>query len=165
MAGRIQLKLHLTTEELQTRYRSCQKPQEKVRWYALYLISQGAVAAEAARRVGRASSWLTSLARRSNRDGTPAVARRQSTSPSHRAKVEQKLGTVLDIALRTPAPDGALWTAPKVAAWITRAGMKFIPRRSGVPCVGSALAFKFRGPPTSDGQHWKSSPSSKKDRT
>ena len=119
MAGRIQLKPHLTTEELRTRYRLCQKPQEKVRWHALYLISKGMVAADAARRTGRASSWITSLARRFNRDGAASVARKQSTRPSHRAKVDQQLGQELDKALRTSAPDGGLWTAPKVAAWIT----------------------------------------------
>lgn len=119
MAGRIQLKPHLTTEELRQRYRSCQKPQEKVRWHALYLISQGEVAADAARRVGRASSWITSLARRYNREGAASVARRKSAKPSHRAKVSQELGKELDKALRAPAPDGGLWTAPKVAAWIT----------------------------------------------
>lgn len=119
MAGRIQLKPHLTTEELRTRYRSCQKPQEKVRWHALYLMSRGAVAADAARRVGRASSWITTLARRYNQEGAAAVSRKQLSKPSHRAKVDQKLGKEMDKALRLPAPDGGLWTAPKVAAWIT----------------------------------------------
>ena len=119
MARRIELKPHVTTEELQPRDRSCQKPQEKVRWQALYLISKGVVAADAARRTGRASSWITSLARRYNRDGAAAVSRKQSTKPSHRAKVNIKLGKELDKALRTPAPDGGLWTGPKVAAWIT----------------------------------------------
>ncbi len=119
MARRIQLKPHLTTEELLARYRSCQKPQEKVRWHALYLISTGVVAADAARRTGRASSWITTLARRYNRDGAKAVARKQSTKPSHRAKVDVELGKELDKALRARAPDGGLWTAPKVATWIT----------------------------------------------
>jgi transposase len=119
MAERIQLKPHLTTEELLTRYRSCQKPQEKVRWHALYLIAKGEVAADAARRVGRASSWITNLARRYNREGLSAVSRKQTTKPSHRAKVGTRLGKELNKALRTPAPDGGLWAAPKVAAWIT----------------------------------------------
>lgn len=119
MARRIELKPHLTSEELRARYRSCQRPQEKARWHALYLISRGAVAADAARRVGRASSWITALARRYNREGASAVIRKQPSKPSHRAKVGHKLGKELDQALRAPAPDGGLWTAPKVAAWIT----------------------------------------------
>ena len=119
MTRRIELQTHLTTAELHQRYRACQKPQEKVRWHALYLISKGVVAAEAARRTGRASSWITSLARRYNRDGTKAVGRKHAPKPSHRAKVDAQLGKQLDKALRSRAPDGGLWTAPKVASWIT----------------------------------------------
>ena len=74
------------------------------------------VAADAARRTGRASSWITSLARRSNREGAKAVVRQHATRPSQRAAVDARLGKELDQALRTPAPDGGLWTAPKVAA-------------------------------------------------
>jgi transposase len=119
MASRIELKPHLTTAELRKRYRSCIKPQEKARWHALYLIATGVVAAEAARRVGRASSWITTLARRYNRDGATAVARQPSGKLSHRATVDAELGKELDKALRSEAPDGGLWTGPKVAAWIT----------------------------------------------
>lgn len=118
MARRIVLKPHLTTEELRRRYRACQKPQEKARWHALYLMSQGALAADAARRVGRASSWITSLARRYNGDGPAAVTRKKSTKPSQRAIVDARLEKELDKALRAAAPDGGLWTGPKVAAWI-----------------------------------------------
>ena len=108
MARRIELKPHLTTEELRARYRSCQKPREKVRWHALHLISQGAVAATTARRVGRAGSWITSLARRYNQAGASAVSRKQSTRASHRAKVDHKPGKELDKALRSSALDGGL---------------------------------------------------------
>ncbi|HEY0170080.1 MAG TPA: winged helix-turn-helix domain-containing protein, partial [Pyrinomonadaceae bacterium] len=37
----------------------------------------------------------------------------------HRATVDAALGRELDKALRSEAPDGGLWTGPKVAAWIT----------------------------------------------
>ena len=90
-----------------------------MRWRALYLISKGVVAADAARRTGRASSWITNLARRYNHDDAETVSRKQSTRPSHRAKMNQPLGKELEKALRSEAPDGGLWTAPKVAAWIT----------------------------------------------
>lgn len=118
MARRIELKPHLTTQELHQRYRSCQKPQEKTRWHALYLISKGMVAADAARRVGRANSWVSSLARRYNQSGAAAIIRKKSTKPSHRARLDAKFGKELDQALRLAAPDGGLWTGPKVAVWI-----------------------------------------------
>jgi transposase len=119
MARRIELKNHLTTEELKRRYRACQKAQEKGRWRALLLISTGIVAAEAARRVGRSSSWVTKLVTRYNRDGADAV-KRQSSERKHgpRPRVDAALANQLDQALRSSAPDGGLWTGPKVAAWI-----------------------------------------------
>jgi transposase len=119
MTRRIELKDHLTTDELRLRYRACQKAQEKVRWRALYLISIGVVAAEAARRVGRSSSWITKLAVRYNRDGANTV-KRQTSELKHgpRPRVEAELAKQLDQALRASAPDGGLWTGPKVAAWI-----------------------------------------------
>ena len=119
MARRIKLKDHLTTEELRRRYRACQRAQEKVRWRALCLISGGGVAAEAARRVGRSSSWVTKLVARYNRDGADAV-KRQRSERQHgpRPRVDAALAQQLDRALRAAAPDGGLWTGPKVAAWI-----------------------------------------------
>lgn len=145
MARRIELKPHLTTEELRKRYRSCPKPQEKTRWHALYLIAKGAVAAAAARRLGRASSWITTLARRYNRDGAGAVARKQSAKPSHRAKLDAALGKELDKALRAPAPDGGLWTGPKVAAWITERSGQSVHAATGWRAL-KRLGFSLQTP-------------------
>lgn len=145
MARRIELKPHLTTAELHKRYRSCPKPQEKTRWHALYLIAKGAVAAEAARRLGRASSWITTLARRYNRDGAAAVSRKQSARPSHRAKLDAALGKELDKALRAPAPDGGLWTGPKVAAWITERSGQAVHASTGWRTL-QRLGFSLQTP-------------------
>jgi transposase len=119
MTRRIELKAHLTTEELKRRYRACQKAQEKVRWRALLLISTGIVAAVAARRAGRSSSSITTLVTRYNRAGADAVKRQSSERKrGPRPRVDAALAEQLDQALRSPAPDGGLWTGPKVAAWI-----------------------------------------------
>lgn len=118
MAKRIELELHLTTEELKKRYQTCPKLQEKVRWRALYLISNGMVAAEAAQKVGRVSSWMTNLARRYNAAGAPAVTRQKIGKVSHLASLNEELGEELRKALDGPAPDQGLWTGVKVAQWI-----------------------------------------------
>lgn len=130
MANPITLKPHLTTEELKRRYHACQKAQEKVRWHALYLISKGMVAAEAARRVGRASSWITNLARRYNAQAA-AVERQASDKPSHLSSVDERLGQELAQALEGAAPDGGLWTGVKVAAWIAERTGKQVHRVTG----------------------------------
>jgi hypothetical protein len=64
MRRRIELQPHLSTAELYGRYRACRHPNEKARWRARYLLSRGTPAAEAARRVGRTSGWVTQLTRR-----------------------------------------------------------------------------------------------------
>ena len=115
----ITLKPHLSTEELYRRYRTCQRPQEKVRWRVLYLISHGEQANRAARRVGRTSGWITQLARRYNERGAEAVPNQQGDQRAGtKPYLDTKAAQELDHALRAPAPDGGLWTAPKVAAWI-----------------------------------------------
>jgi transposase len=115
----ITLKPHLSTEELYRRYRACQRPQEKVRWRALYLISQGEQANRAARRVGRTSGWITQLTRRYNERGAEAVPNQQGDLRcGSKPHLDTKAAESLDQALRSTAPDGGLWTAPKVAAWI-----------------------------------------------
>lgn len=77
MLKRIVLEPHLTTGELSKSYRACTKPNEKVRWRALHLISSGVCAAEAARQVGRTSGWITQLTQRYNAKGRTAVADRR----------------------------------------------------------------------------------------
>jgi transposase len=115
----ITLKPHLSTDELYRRYRVCRHPQEKVRWRALHLISQGEQANRAARRVGRTSGWITQLARRYNERGPEAVPNQQGELRSGgKPHLDTKAAQALDQALRSGAPDGGLWTAPKVAAWI-----------------------------------------------
>lgn len=118
MSRRIELQPHLSTEELYERYRACRRPNEKTRWRALYLISRGTLAADAARRVGRTSGWVTQLTRRYNEHGVEAVPdRRGEVKPGPPPRVAA-VAAELDAALRAPAPDGGLWTAPKVARWI-----------------------------------------------
>ena len=118
MSRRIELRPHLSTRELYERYRACRHPNEKARWRALYLISRGTLASEAARRVGRTSGWVTQLTRRYNERGAEAVPDQKGEAKPGPPPLIAAVASELDAALRSPAPDGGLWTAPKVAAWI-----------------------------------------------
>src|SRR4051812_47530612 len=98
----ITLKPHLSTEELYRRYRACRHPQEKVRWRALYLISQGEQANRAARRVGRTSGWITQLAHRYNERGAAAVPNQKGNVPcGGKPHLDTKAAKSLDQALRS----------------------------------------------------------------
>jgi len=119
MPSPIKLNPHLTAAELYQRYRKCQQAREKIRWRALYLIAKGGVANDVAKRVGRSSGWITNLARRYNQLGAAGVAdQRTEPMPSPPPTLSAKQAQALATALRGPAPDGGLWTSPKVAAWI-----------------------------------------------
>lgn len=121
MPSPIKLKPHLTAEELHQRYRQCQQAREKVRWQALYLIAKGGIANKVAKRVGRSSGWMTNLACRYNELGAAGVAdQRSEPLPSPPPTLNAKQAQALETALRGPAPDGGLWTSPKVAAWIKK---------------------------------------------
>lgn len=105
MDRRIQLKDHLTTEDLKHRYLVCQKAQEKTRWHALYLISKGVMTSEAARRVGRTSGWVTQLVSRYNQQGSDSIPRQTGTTPAgRRPKLSASLAKDLDKALRAESP-------------------------------------------------------------
>jgi transposase len=121
MPNLIKLKPHLTAAELHQRYRKCQQAREKLRWRALYLITKGGVPNHVAKRVGRSSGWMTSLARSYNALGAAGVAdQRTQPLPSPPPTLSSKQAQALQTALRGPAPDGGLWTSPKVAAWIKK---------------------------------------------
>lgn len=121
MPSPIKLKPHLTEEELYQRYRKCQQAREKTRWRALYLVAKGGIANLVAKRVGRSSGWITSLARRYNKLGAAGVSdQRTKPRPSPPPTLNAKQAQALATALRGPAPDGGLWSAPKVAAWIKK---------------------------------------------
>lgn len=121
MPSPIKLKDHLTADELYQRYRKCQQAREKLRWRALYLIAKGGIANHVAERVGRSSGWMTNLARRYNDLGPAGVADQCGEVPCGvKPTLNAKQAQALDAALRAPAPDGGLWTSPKVAAWIKK---------------------------------------------
>src|ERR1041384_2884932 len=106
MPSPITLKDHLSAVELYRRYRKCQQAREKLRWRALYLIAQGAVANHVAKQVGRASGWMTNLARRYTELGAAGVAdQRGEVSCGAKPTLNAKQALALDAALRGPAPD------------------------------------------------------------
>ena len=80
MPSPITLKPHLTTDQLYQRYRKCQQARQKIRWQALYLIAKGGVANDVAKRVGRSTGWITTLARHYDKLGADGVAD-QRTKP------------------------------------------------------------------------------------
>lgn len=116
---RLKLADHLTTDELEQRYRQTSDPVARSHWQMLWLLSQGRSAAEVAEITGYSLLWLYAIVRRYNADGPDRVGDRRHSNPGQAPLLSAALRAELDQALDGPAPDGGVWTGPKVAAWMS----------------------------------------------
>src|SRR5271157_3032432 len=124
MPRHINLQTHLSTDELEQRYRTAKEPHERSWWQILHLydwlLSRGQTAKQVADSTGYSRYWIGQLARRYNEQGPAGMHNRQHTT-SGRAQpmlsVEQQ--EELRQALMGPAPaESKRWMARAVAAWI-----------------------------------------------
>jgi transposase len=137
---------HLSTEALNERYRRCADPKEARRWHALWLFSTGKPIGDVAVLVSRHRNWILTVIQRYNAEGPEGVIDRHRIHPGGRAAAltpEQQHD--LADALHGPAPDGGLWTGPKVAAWMAeRLGRPIYPQLGWVYL--RKLGFVLRQP-------------------
>lgn len=111
----IQLEPHLSTDELGARYQSAQRPIERTRWHALWLLSQGRSSGEVAQITGRKAQWVRRLVQRYNAKKEEGVADTRQRNRGHLPLLSPEQRAALAAALEGPAPDGEHWNGPKVA--------------------------------------------------
>jgi transposase len=114
---RLPLMPHLTYEQLTDRFRRCAEGRQKARWQALWLLGRPQApysAAQAAAVVGLTADGVRKLVRRYNAGGPAAVERNaggQGRAPRLSAAQQEQLKA----ELLGRAPDGGLWSGPKLA--------------------------------------------------
>ena len=118
MARKIKLHPHLTADELFAHYMAAPTPAAARRVHALWLIAQGHTAQAAAAHVGLSSEWVRALVQRYNRAGLAGLQDRRTSNPGRAPLLTPAQQQRLTTLLGGPAPDGGVWTGPKVAAWI-----------------------------------------------
>jgi transposase len=128
--ARTRLNPYLSAPQLRERYRTCTEVKEARRWHALWLISQGQSAQEAARTVGLCPAWVRRVVQGYNTDGPSAVRDGHSQNPGgRRSRVSGKQQQHLSQRLERPPPDGGLWSGAKVALWLEQqTGQKTYPQ-------------------------------------
>ena len=120
MARRIHLETHLSTDELERRYRAAQEPHERSWWQILWLLAKGQTATTIAESTGYNRAWIGQIAKRYNTEGPAGMVNRQHTT-SWRAPrmLSAQQQEELRQALSGAAPDRSKrWRARDVADWM-----------------------------------------------
>lgn len=115
---RIELIDHLSVEELKRRYQTATDAREARRWQVLWLIGEGRSTREAAAAVGITQRTARGIVARFNRRGATERLDTRRVNSGRPPKLSDAQQRKLLEALKGKAPDGGLWTGPKVAAWV-----------------------------------------------
>lgn len=120
MPPKAHLQPHLSQEELKNRYRQALDTTESRRWHLLSLVATDWTIKRAAQVVGLNYDYAKEIVHRYNREGPTSVRNRNSDRQPPPAKSLLTLDQQEELrqALQGPAPDGGLWSGPKVARWI-----------------------------------------------
>jgi transposase len=134
MPKKIKLKPHLSTQELESRYRRAKDPVERSHYQIVWLISEGKATGEVMEATGYSRNWIQQLARRYNREGPEALKDRRHKNPGakDRALLDEAQRRELSEVLKKPPADGGMWNSRKVAEWIeTKTGRHRVAHQRG----------------------------------
>jgi transposase len=120
MPKTIKLESHLSSEELENRYRKAHDPVLRSHYQILWLISEGKTTRQVMEVTGYSRGWIQQLARRYNRYGTEVLGDRRHQNPGakERALLSGDQQEELREALMKSPPDGGMWNSRKVGEWI-----------------------------------------------
>jgi transposase len=115
---RLQLKKHLSIEELEQGYRGCQDAIERSHWQIIWLYAQYGDAGKVAKITAYSGAWVRKLVKRYNEDGKDSLRDLRHDNPGEGCLLSEQQQKGLVKALTKEAPGMSLWTGPKVAQWI-----------------------------------------------
>lgn len=124
MPKRLEVASHLSGADLESRYSRCKQVAERDRLHCVLLKSRGGSATEISRILCKKPDWVRRTVRRYNEHGPDALA--DGRLSNGRARLFSGADEeALRVALDGQAPDGGLWTGPKVALWLAeRTGLR-----------------------------------------
>jgi transposase len=116
MPKRLSMPPHLMLDELERRYRTAKDPVARSHWHMGWLLAQGQAAEQVAAVTGYTANWVRTMAQRYNRHGPAGLGDRRPRHPGAAGLLSTAQRAELARVLAHPAPDGGLWTGPKVVA-------------------------------------------------
>ena len=127
---RLTIPPHLDLVELEQRYRRATDAVARSQWQMVWLLAGGTPTAEVARVTGYSVNWVREIARRYREEGPDGVGDRRHGNPGAAPLLDAAQQQALREALAGPAPEGAVWSGPRVAAWMSAAvGRPVRPQR------------------------------------
>src|SRR5919199_5648282 len=113
MPKTIKIVPHLSSEELEDRYRKARDPVLRSHYQIVWLIGQGKTTTQVMEVTGYSRGWIQQLARRYNADGPEALGDRRHRNPGakERALLGAEQQQELAQALRKPPEDGGMWNS------------------------------------------------------
>jgi transposase len=114
------IKEHLTSVELEARYKSATGPIAKSHFHALWLLSSGYAIGEVAKLLSFSTRWIRALINRYNEGGPEALGDRRAGNGAAPKILTPAALAALKQRIRTSPDDGGLWSGPKVARWLAR---------------------------------------------
>jgi len=129
MPKRVKIEPHLSSDELERRYRQAQNVIERSHYQTIWLLALGKQQ-EVAEVTGYGLSWIYELVRSYNRSGPGMLGDHRHHNQGAGPLLDDAAGTTMASFAGKPA-DGGLWTGPKVAAWMSELGRPVSAQRGG----------------------------------
>jgi transposase len=111
---------HLSTAELERRYKTAADPVAKSHFHTIWLLSKDYTAQEVAEILSFSPRWVQRLVKRYNAQGPDSLGDRRLGNGTAPAILTPEALATLKERLKTPPDDGGVWTGPKVARWLAQ---------------------------------------------
>lgn len=109
---------HFAVAELEAHHRRARDPVARSQWQIVWLLARGEPTTAVVAATGYSPGWIATIVGRYNRDGAAGIGDRRHRNRGAAPLLSADQRAALREALARPAPDGGLWTGPKVAAWM-----------------------------------------------
>ena len=121
----------LSRADIALRSTSASTPIERRRWQVIGMLADGAALAEIEARTGCRPRTIRQIAQRYRECGPASLADGRQRSVGAAPLLAEDQQRDLRQALQKRAPDGGVWTGPKVARWIAARTGKRVHRQRG----------------------------------
>jgi len=140
------IKPHLSSAELEQRYKTATEPIAKSHFHALWLLSQGYDIDETAEILSFSTRWVRILIKRYNEGGPELLGDQRANNGTEPTILTPGALGKLQERLKTPPDDGGQWTGPKIARWLAEYhGLKSVHDQRGWDAL-IAIGYSIQQP-------------------